>query len=141
MTSFTLDHHNRAALSDLMTDEVWVVACLCAAWCGSCRDYRAIFDALAEQHSDKKFIWIDIEDQAEVVGDFDVDDFPTLLLQRGDTVAFFGTVLPSLSVAERLLTARATTRDEDLSGAIPTNAEYKAWQVNNNLRRVIKEIL
>ena len=28
-----------------------LVACLCAEWCGSCRDYRATFAALAERFS------------------------------------------------------------------------------------------
>ena len=28
-----------------------LVACLCAAWCGSCRDYRATFDALSREDS------------------------------------------------------------------------------------------
>ena len=75
-----------------MADDVWVIACLCAAWCDVCRQYRSGFDTLAAQHPDKRFIWIDIEDQADVVGDMDVDNFPTLLIQRGDTVAFFGKI-------------------------------------------------
>ena len=26
----------------------WWAVCLCAGWCGTCRDYRALFDALAQ---------------------------------------------------------------------------------------------
>ena len=28
----------------------WWAVCLCAGWCGTCRDYRALFDALAQAH-------------------------------------------------------------------------------------------
>ena len=28
------------------TPPEFLIACLCAAWCGTCRDYRAGFDAL-----------------------------------------------------------------------------------------------
>ena len=29
----------------------WWVVCLCADWCGTCRDYRALFDALAPAYA------------------------------------------------------------------------------------------
>ena len=47
-----------------------LVACLCAEWCGSCRDYRATFAALAAQFSgEADFAWIDIEDESDALGD------------------------------------------------------------------------
>ena len=92
--AITLDSDNRGAIAQALGGERWIVACLCAAWCGTCGRYRAAFEALAARHPDKHFVWIDIEDQADVVGDLDVDNFPTLLMQRDDMVAFFGTVLP-----------------------------------------------
>jgi thioredoxin 1 len=83
MHSLTLDTSNRDAARRLLDGGRWIVACLCAAWCGTCVGYRAAFEQLAARHPDKTFVWIDIEDQADVVGDLDVDNFPTLLLQRG----------------------------------------------------------
>src|SRR5690349_10410624 len=103
MPSLTLDSSNRAQLAAAIDTGGWVVACLCAAWCGTCGSYRAAFDGLAARHPDKTFVWIDIEDQADVVGDLDVENFPTLLLQRDDTVAFFGTMVPDAAVADRLV--------------------------------------
>ena len=58
------------------------VVCLCADWCGTCRDYRPHFDALAGEFSDGRFVWYDIEDDAERVGHIDVETFPTLLIER-----------------------------------------------------------
>ena len=83
-----------------MKDDVWVVACLCAAWCDVCTNYRPGFDELAAQHPDKLFVWIDIEDRADLIGDFDVENFPTLLIQRGDDVIFYA--LPCRIIASRI---------------------------------------
>ena len=81
-----------------------LVACLCAEWCGSCRDYRATFDALAAQVASRAdFVWIDIEDEADALGELDVDNFPTLLIAEGDTLRFLGVVTPQPQTAERLI--------------------------------------
>ena len=81
-----------------------LVACLCAQWCGTCRDYRAVFDALAaELGSATQFVWVDIEDEADALGDIDVEDFPTLLVARGDSVLFFGPLTPQPPTLARLV--------------------------------------
>ncbi|HWK82169.1 MAG TPA: thioredoxin family protein, partial [Caldimonas sp.] len=50
-----------------------LVACLCADWCSSCREYRSIFDALAARFEGRaEFAWIDIEDEADALGDPDI---------------------------------------------------------------------
>ena len=81
----------------------WLIACLCAAWCDTCNAYRASFDALMAQHSDKCFAWIDIEDQAHLVDAVDIQDFPTVLIQYRDQVVFLGTVLPDAMQLHRLI--------------------------------------
>jgi thioredoxin-like negative regulator of GroEL len=134
MPSLYLDSDNRDQLAAALDGEGWVVACLCAAWCGTCSSYRAGFEGLAERHPDTSFVWIDIEDQADVVGDLDVENFPTLLLQRGDRVAFFGTMLPDPKVAERLLQSQAALDDAELARLAASNEERRRWQRDANLR-------
>jgi thioredoxin 1 len=134
MPSHTLELHNRAELAQTLTDETWVVACLCAAWCDVCRQYRSGFEGLAAEFPDAQFVWIDIEDQADLVGDIDIDNFPTLLIQRGDTVAFFGTILPDVRQTARLLQAQAEKSEADLQAEIAGNAERQGWQEEANLR-------
>ena len=81
-----------------------LVSCLCAAWCGSCRDYRATFDALATRFaSSADFAWVDVEDEADALGELDIENFPTLLIADGDTLRFFGVVTPQPQTAERLI--------------------------------------
>jgi thioredoxin 1 len=141
MPSLPLESNNREQIAELLNSDRWIVTCLCAAWCDVCRNYRTSFDAWAADHPDKHFIWIDIEDQADVVGDLDVENFPTLLIQRGDAVAFFGTVLPDTKVANRLLSAQVEKSDADLQAEAINNPERKNWQLNCNLRQRLNDLL
>lgn len=79
------------------------VACLCAEWCGACREYREVFERLAREAPDARFAWIDIEDHPEVMGDLDVETFPTLLIAEDARVAFFGPVAPHANVLAALV--------------------------------------
>ena len=87
-----------------MAAERVLVACLCAAWCGSCRDYRPLFDQLAAQFDGQAdFVWVDVEDEADRLGDLDVENFPTLMIALGDALRFVGPVAPQLGTALRLV--------------------------------------
>ena len=134
MQSLTLDSANREAIAAAILDDALTVACLCAAWCGTCATYRATFELLATRHPDKTFVWIDIEDQADIVGDLDVENFPTLLVQRGDTVGFFGTMLPDAIVADRLVQAQAALTPEEMARLAGSSEERRSWQRDCNLR-------
>jgi thioredoxin 1 len=81
----------------------WWAVCLCAGWCGTCRDYRPVLDAIARQHPDVRFEWVDIEDESDLAGDLDVETFPTLLIADGQRALFLGPLLPQAPVLTRLL--------------------------------------
>lgn len=138
MLSLTLENDNRSQVSAALNDGRWLIACLCAAWCGTCNDFRSSFEALAARHPDKQLIWIDIEDQADVVGDLDIDNFPTLLIQHRDTVAFFGTILPDMRLADRLIQAQLEKSDTALLAEAQSSAERRSWQEDCNLRKLLE---
>jgi thioredoxin 1 len=135
MTFSRLDANNRQALAQAIAADEWVVACLCAAWCGSCREYEIAFAQLAERHPLHCFVWIDIEDQADVVGDFDVDNFPTLLIQRGAIVTFFGAMEPEIRLAERIFIAHQQKSEEELHTHAISNSQHRDWQRDYELRQ------
>lgn len=137
MPTIVLDQNNPLPLAQQMTDDVWVVACLCAAWCDVCNAYRPGFDALAGEHPDKLFVWIDIEDCADLVGDFDVENFPTLLIQHGDDVLFYGTTLPDQRIAHRLVTAHAAKSHDERHAETQSSVEHRTWQTERNLRKAL----
>lgn len=84
-------------------DTRWWVICLCAQWCNVCRDWRDAFAEAAATHPQLRFAWVDIEDEAEAMGDVDVETFPTVLIARDGRPLFLGPVLPSASQLTRLV--------------------------------------
>jgi len=84
--------------------EELTVVCLCAAWCRTCESFRPDFDALG-QDADLHAVlrWVDIEDEAHLLADLDIQDFPTLLIARGRMLLFFGTVLPRIGLVRSLI--------------------------------------
>ena len=89
--------------------EPLLVACLCAQWCRTCDAYRDTLVAaqaalrLSHPAAAMRFVWIDIEDESDLVGDLDIEDFPTLLLARGEDVLFFGPLMPHAQTLDRLV--------------------------------------
>ncbi|HET7527134.1 MAG TPA: thioredoxin family protein [Burkholderiaceae bacterium] len=85
------------------------VACLCAAWCRLCDGYRAVLESLADEFDrggvGVQWHWVDIEDEAELVGDFDVETFPTIVVADDARVRFAGPVEPQRETLQRLLRA------------------------------------
>ena len=79
------------------------VTCFCAAWCHTCGEYREGFFALAARFPRARFAWLDIEDDAEAVGDREVENFPTILIERDGEELFYGPLLPQHQHLIRLL--------------------------------------
>jgi thioredoxin 1 len=93
-----------AAPRDRSEPTFWV-ACLCAQWCGVCREWRAAFEAQARVQPDLLFAWVDVEDEAEAMGEVDIETFPTLLVARGNEPLFLGPIPPSGAGLARLVAA------------------------------------
>jgi hypothetical protein len=87
------------------------LACLCAAWCRTCDEYRVPFDAavrdlapaIAAAGAVLRPHWVDIEDEADALGDYDVETFPTLLIAEGRGLHFIGPVTPDAAALRALL--------------------------------------
>lgn len=96
--------HDLSALqARLAACEGLVVVCYCAAWCDTCTQYRGDFERLAERLPRHAFAWVDIEDSPEMLGDEDVENFPTLAIQGARGNLFYGTLLPYIGHLERLI--------------------------------------
>jgi len=81
----------------------WWVACLCADWCGVCREWRESFTAEAARHPGMRFAWVDVEDEDDAMGEVDIETFPTVLVARGADVLFLGPLVPTGNQLARLL--------------------------------------
>ena len=68
------------------------------------RDYATLFDEAALAFGARAaFTRIDIEDEAELLGNVDVENFPTLLILRGEQALFFGAITPHAQTLTRLV--------------------------------------
>ena len=90
-----------------LTPDVPLVVCLCAQWCNVCEQYRSIFQqvqtSVQADYPHARFVWLDIEDEADVLEPLDVENFPTLLLSIGDAPRFFGPITPQAQTLGRLV--------------------------------------
>ena len=106
-----------------------LVACLCADWCGACREYKPLFDSLATKFPNVRFLWVDVEDEADLIDPIEVEDFPTILIASGEKPLFFGTVLPHIETLERLI------QDKNEFGSKSSNLTSSAFQLAIRLHR------
>lgn len=92
------------------------VACLCAAWCRLCDAYAPVLQSvtatLVLEGLPLRAHWIDIEDNADLVGDLDVETFPTIVIAAGAEVLFSGAVTPQPETLRRLLQAKVSALQE-----------------------------
>lgn len=120
--------------ADELLEKEFFVACLCADWCDTCRDYQDAFRQLSAKFPQAAFAWVDIEDEAERVDDYDVENFPTLLIQRGELVLFVGVVPPPYAKhAERLVAEFLAQTPEQSAAYAAATDERRRWQNERNL--------
>ncbi|HRH85429.1 MAG TPA: thioredoxin family protein [Rubrivivax sp.] len=85
------------------------VAFLCAAWCRLCGQYKAVVDRVAADFSAQgvtlHWQWIDIEEESDLVGELDVETFPTLVVVDPSAVRFAGAITPHAQTLANLLRA------------------------------------
>lgn len=57
------------------------------AWCEKCRSLRPHIEAQAASASENDtWVWLDLEDHAEFLGDYVPEDLPQLIIYQGDVV-------------------------------------------------------
>ncbi|AOY92283.1 thiol reductase thioredoxin [Cupriavidus sp. USMAA2-4] len=121
-----LPERDADALAQALSDRPQgrLVACLCAAWCRTCGEYQAAFAAVAAQYPRDCFVWIDVETHADRLGDLDIENFPTILVQpiTGGAPQFYGTLLPHAEVLQRML-----GRDVSMQGTAQELPDVLDW--------------
>lgn len=79
------------------------VAFICATWCATCREFLPQVQRLADANPHASFLALDVEADADLLGDIDVDDFPTLVVAHPRGVLYYGPTVPQVPVVQRLL--------------------------------------
>ncbi len=114
------------------------IACLCAAWCRLCDSYALVFESAVDKlrglHPQLLTHWIDIEHEADLVGDFDVETFPTLVVIDDRQVRFAGPLTPQPATLLRVLRA-ALAEPAPAPCATPQPPEIEAFATRLRRRR------
>ncbi|WAV92253.1 hypothetical protein NB646_06850 [Oxalobacter aliiformigenes] len=74
-------------------------------------------------------------------GEIDIENFPSLLIQYGDIVNFFGCIHPDAGVAERLLKSQLDTDLDEMKRLASSNEEHACWQKEVNLRTLLRRVV
>jgi hypothetical protein len=111
------------AEADDTTSSRWWVIALCAEWCNVCREWRDAFNQTAASRPDLNFAWVDVEDEADAMGDVDIETFPTVLIGRGADALFLGPVQPAAAQLARLVGSLKHTGTDEAVSRPPVSAE------------------
>lgn len=57
-----------------------------ASWCGPCRMVAPVLEEIAKERSDIKLGKINVDEQAELAGQFGVASIPTLVVMKGGKI-------------------------------------------------------
>lgn len=71
-----------------ITDNEIVIFDFWAEWCGPCKQFSPIYEAVSEKHQDIVFAKVNVEEEQELAGMFQVRSIPTLVFMREKVVVF-----------------------------------------------------
>jgi thioredoxin len=90
-------------MSNLTVVDIW------AEWCGPCKKFAPIFEALKEKHPEITWYKVDADDpaSAEIIQRFNVRGIPTILIIRDDDLIFSHAGILSEAQVENLISTYA----------------------------------
>jgi len=68
--------------NDIVIVDFW------APWCGPCRSFAPVFEAISEKHEGMVFAKVNTEEEPELAGHFEIRSIPTLMVFREKVLLF-----------------------------------------------------
>ena len=73
---------------DTITNNDIVMIDFWAPWCGPCKSFAPIYEAVSEKHDGVVFAKVNTEDEQELAASFQIRSIPTLMIMREKIVIF-----------------------------------------------------
>lgn len=105
--------------NDIVIVDFW------APWCGPCKSFAPIYEAVSEKHDDVVFAKINTEEQQELAGSFQIRSIPTLMIFREQIVIFSQAGMLPESALEEII---GKTKELDMDMVRKEIAEQQAGQ-------------
>ncbi|MFM1988922.1 MAG: Thioredoxin-2 [Pseudomonadota bacterium] len=103
--------------NDIVVVDFW------APWCGPCKSFAPVFESVAAENPDVKFVKVNTDEEGALAGHFGIRSIPTLMIFRDQVIVFQQPgALPKGAVDDVLRQVRALDMDEVRRGARPHEA-------------------
>jgi thioredoxin 1 len=104
--------------NDIVVVDFW------APWCGPCRSFAPVFEQVADENPDVKFVKVDTDEEGALAGHFGIRSIPTLMIFREQVIVFQQPgALPKGAVEDVLRQVRGLDMAEVKRGSKPYEPE------------------